>query len=161
MTYGRFLPKNSSKLRSMVEFRLKIAQNWDLSSKIQGLESLGCTPSKALKPWILDDKCPFWAIFRQKLTISLNSKWFSFKNLIERIFFCLTEFSFFDQAASFDLNFLPRPHRFFQNIFAGSLVHHVDAKNHSLLIRQLDLRYPVLPGRGVEQRFLVVLYIDY
>ena len=62
----------------------------------------------------------------------------------------MIKFSFFDQAASFDLNFLARPNRFFQNIFTGSLVYHVDAKNRSLFIWQLDLSYPVLAGRGVQ-----------
>ena len=40
-----------------------------------------------------------------------------------------TEFSFLDQAASFDLNFLARPNRFFQKKFTGSLSYHVDAIN--------------------------------
>ena len=38
---------------------------------------------------------------------------------IYKIFFCLTEFSLFDHAASFDLNFLARPNRFFEIVSLG------------------------------------------
>ena len=72
-----------------------------------------------------------------------------------QFFIRLTKFSFFDQAASFDLNFLARPHRFFQNCFTGSLVYHVDAENHILFIWYLNLSYPTLADRGVGVLFLV------
>ena len=74
--YINFLKRNHLLLWSMVDFRLKIAQNWDLSSEIKGFPSLGYAPSKASNAWISDDKSQFWAIFRWKLTIGHKSKYF-------------------------------------------------------------------------------------
>ena len=112
MTYGQFPPK--------------IAQNWDLLSKIQWFERAQLRLSN---PWISNDKSHLIAIFRRKLTIGHKSKWSSLKKLIYNLLFGSTEFSFFGQAASFDLNFLVRPNRFFQNIFMASLVYQVYATN--------------------------------
>ena len=132
--YINFLKKDYLLLWPMVNFRLKATQNWDLWSEIQGFEAFEGAQPRLSNPWIMYDKYQFWAIFRRKSTIGHKSKWFSFKKLIYRFFFRLTEFSFFDQAASFDLNFLARPNRFFQNIITGSLVYHVDAKNQIVFI---------------------------
>ena len=124
--YINFLKENHLLLWPMVDFCLKIAQNWDSSSEFQRFEAFEGAQPRLSNPWILYDKSQFWAIFRRKSTIGHKSKWFSFKKLIYKIFFFVWPNS---QAASFDLNFLARPNRFLQNIFMGSFVYHVDTKN--------------------------------
>ena len=103
----------------MVNFRLKVAQIWDLSSKIQGFEVLGFAPAKTSNPWISDDKSQIWATFRQKLTIGHKSTYSSFEKLIYQNFFLLTKFSLFDKVASFDLDFLASPEGYKKFFFAG------------------------------------------
>ena len=71
----------------MVNFRLKVAQIWDLSSENQGLEAFAGAKPRTSNPWISDDKSQIWATFRWKLTIVHKSKYFSFQKFIDAIFF--------------------------------------------------------------------------
>ena len=66
----------------MVNFRLKVAQIWDLSSEIQGFEALARARPSISNPWIQDDKSQIWATFRQKLTIGHKNTYSSFEKLI-------------------------------------------------------------------------------
>ena len=140
MNYGWFPPKNSSKLRFVVR-----------DSRVWGFR--GCAV-EALEPLNIGRQISILSYFKQKLTIGHKGKQFSFKKLIYN-FFRLTEFSFFDQAVSFAINFLMRPNRFFQNIFMGSLVHHVAAKKCNHQIWEFFLSYSAFAGDSVESRFLI------
>ena len=103
----------------MGNFRLKVAQIWDLSSKIQGFEDFAGAKPRTSNPWISDDKSQIWATFRRKLTIGHKSRCSSFEKLIYQNFFLLTKFSLFDKVASFDLNFLASPEGYKKFFFTG------------------------------------------
>ena len=75
--------------------------------EIQGFEILGLAPTKALNPWISDDKYQIWATFRRKLTIG------------HKKIDIVTKFSLFDQVATFDLDFLASPEGYKKKYFQG------------------------------------------
>ena len=97
----------------MVNFCLRVALIWDLSSEIQGFEALAWARSKASNPWILDDKSQIWGTFRQNLTIGHKSKYPYYEKLIEYNFFCLTKFSLFSPSSLL-------LHQLFWNLPSGS-----------------------------------------